>query len=103
MDIVIDRLRPGLQTSIRIITSFLGAVLCLALFGYGARVTWDAYQRGLYPAHDVLPIPDAYVLVIIPVASFMLFVQFTRIVWGLWRGRRASLELESRAYRDQPA
>ena len=85
MDVVIEGLEPGLfQTTVRIATSFLGAGLCLAVFWYGARATWDAYTRGLYPSQTVLEIPDVYIMVIIPVGLFLLSIQFMRIGWGHW-------------------
>ncbi len=88
MDLVVERLTPGLQRGIKILTSTLGSILCFGLFLYGAGVTWDAYQRGRYPSQAVLEIPDAYILVVIPVIFFMLSVQFMRTAYGLWRERK---------------
>lgn len=88
IDLVTDRLRPGLQTGVRIVTSIMGAVLCFGLFWYGVGATWDAYQRGLYPSWSVMPIPDVYVRFIIPLGFFLLAIQFMRIAVRLWRGQR---------------
>ena len=88
MDLVVAGLNPVQQDVMKIITSTVGAILCFGLFLYGAGVTWDAYVMGRYPSQAVLEIPDAYILVVIPVVSFMLCVQFVRIAYGLWRTRR---------------
>ena len=91
MDLVIEGLKAGLpQVAIRISTSLLGAGLCTALFWYGVKVTWDTYKRGLYPSQAVLEIPDAYIMVIIPVALFLLSIQFMRMAWRVWRNWRAT-------------
>ena len=90
IDLLIEWLNPGLQTTVKITTSLLGASLCVALFWYGAEVTWDEYKRALYPSQAVLEIPDAYIMLIIPIAGLMLSVQFMRIAWGVWRSWRAS-------------
>lgn len=88
MDLVVEGLKPVHRNFMKIITSTLGAILWFILFLYGAGVTWDAYIRGRYPSQAVLEIPDAYILVVIPVVSFMLCVQFVRITYGLWRTRK---------------
>ena len=93
MDIMLNRLKPGTQALLNMITSILGAIICLFLVWYGAQVTWERFQLGYY-IFTVLSIPSAYIIVIIPVGSFLLFIQFLRRTYGFWRSWRASLGKE---------
>ena len=65
MDLVVASLKPELQNRLKKYTSLLGSALCLVLFFYGVRVTWDTFQRGLYPSEAVLHIPNVYVVFIL--------------------------------------
>ncbi len=87
MDLVLSRLRSRHQALVNMITSALSIVVCSALVWYGAQVTWQHYQEGLY-RYTQLSIPTAPILVIIPVGSFLLTIQFMRRIRGLllvWR------------------
>jgi len=78
MDVVDMMLKPRSKGILDSVTSFICSIMFLLLVVYGVNVTWDHYIRGLYNAHEVLRIPTAYLLAIIPVGSFMLFVQLLR-------------------------
>lgn len=78
MDTVLNRLSPTRQTMVNFITSILGALICLILFWYGFRSTWDYFQRGLVFSEGTMVIPQAPILAVIVVGYFMLFVQFLR-------------------------
>jgi TRAP-type C4-dicarboxylate transport system permease small subunit len=93
MDIVLNRLKPGTQALLNMITSILGAIICLFLVWYGAQVTWEYFQIG-YVIFAVLSIPSAYIIIIIPVGSFLLFIQFLRRSYGYLKSWRASLDKE---------
>ena len=88
MDIVINRLRPRTQSLLGIISSIIVVVVFAVVAWYGAEVTWDHFLRGTYRG-TIMEIPNAYVLVIIPVGSFLLFVQFLRRTYGYLRSWRA--------------
>lgn len=92
VDVVVALLRPGAQRTLKLVYSIVGSALWLGVFWYGTLVSIDAYRRGLYPSHAVLPIPDVYVLFIIPLVSLMLFIEFARIAVGLWGDSGASSE-----------
>ncbi len=89
MDLVLRRLSPGTQTRLNIATSILGAVICLIVFWYGVKVTWDSYQIGYIMAKPLRP-PQFLILFIIPVGSFLLFIQFLRRAYG-YLGHRKEL------------
>jgi len=79
MDLIMAGLKPEHQKTLKKYTSLLGSALCFALFVYGTRVTWDTWQRGLFPSEAVLAIPNVYVIFIIPLSSLMLSIGFIRI------------------------
>ena len=86
MDIVVDHFSPRNQTIIDVVTSIIGAIMCLVITWYGAQTTWDHFLRGVYDYRSVLRIPLAYALVIVLVSSFLLFIQFLRRALGYLYG-----------------
>lgn len=81
VDILLDRLNPRTQVVFNVISSILGAATCLTLFWYGTRVSWNVFTRGYYQ-YSVLNIPYVYIISVVPVGSFLLFIQFLRITYG---------------------
>jgi len=77
MDLLLTRLSSRNQTILNVITSIIGAIICLALTWFGVKVTWDNFQTG-YFLHTVIAPPIYPILIIIPVGSFLLFIQFLR-------------------------
>lgn len=77
IDIILDRLNPRNQNLFNIIISVIGMVISLILVWYGTLVTLDHFRRGVY-FYTVLETPTAPILAIIPVGSFLLFIQFAR-------------------------
>jgi len=92
MDVVDLLLKPRGKGILDAVTSFICSIMFLLLVVYGVNVTWDHYIRGLYNAHEVLRIPTAYLLAIIPVGSFMLFVQFLRRSFSSFFSGRQAVE-----------
>jgi len=87
LDIVANRLRPKARNFLNIITSVLGAIVCLVIAWYSVEVTWDLFQRGVRLISMVEP-PQAPFIAIIAAGSFLLFVQFLRRAYGYledWR------------------
>jgi TRAP-type C4-dicarboxylate transport system permease small subunit len=93
MDVVLNRLTPGTQSLLYITTSILGAIICLLLTWYGAKVTWEHFQIGYYIPTLLKP-PKFLILAIIPVGSFLLFIQFLRRTYGFLRSRTTSQDQE---------
>lgn len=90
MDVVLDRLKPRTQALTNMITSILGAIVCLVIAWYGVEVTWSNFQRGIVLG-TVLEPPIFIILSIIPVGSFLLFIQFLRRTYRYLRMWRESL------------
>ena len=90
MDLVLNRLNPRTQTLVNIVTSVFGAIICLVLTWYGVKVTWDHFQLGSFLSTILRP-PSFLIVAIIPVGSFLLFIQFLRRTYqylGMWRASR---------------
>jgi TRAP-type C4-dicarboxylate transport system permease small subunit len=77
MDLVVSHLSPRAQTLLNIITSFMGVVICLALFRYSGESTWDHFSRGVF-RQGMIAVPKAPIMAIIPLGSLLLAIQFLR-------------------------
>jgi TRAP-type C4-dicarboxylate transport system permease small subunit len=77
VDIILDRLKPKTVTFFGIISSLIGLFVSLILSIYGLSVTWSYFQRGIYTP-TAMEIPVFAILLIIPIGSAMLFIQFMR-------------------------
>ncbi len=95
IDLVVNRLGWRAQTWLGIVSSIVGIVISLVLIYYGARVTWDQWVRGVYWT-TTLSIPNAYYLVIVPIGSFLLLIQFLRRTYRQCIELRASPEQKQR-------
>lgn len=87
MDLLINRLNPGAQAMLNTITSVIGAIICLIIAWFGVKVTWGTFQMGYLMSSELRP-PQFLILLIIPVGSFLLFIQFLRRSYGYlisWR------------------
>jgi len=93
MEGVLNQFDPKTRSLLNLITSVLGAVICLVLFIYGFQGTWDYYQRGLWFPGG-MRIPQYPILTVIVVAYLMLFIQFLRRGYGYLREWRRYEALE---------
>lgn len=81
LDILHERLSPKSQDRFYVVTSFLGAVICLIVTCFGVVVTWDYFQRGT-PSVEILRIPLFTIWWVIPLGAFFLSMQFLRRAFG---------------------
>lgn len=77
VDIILNRLKPRMVALLGIFSSLVGVFVSLTLTVYGFSVTWDYFQRGMYTP-TAMEIPVSAIIVIIPVGSLVLLVQFMR-------------------------
>ena len=84
MDLLLSRLDPRVQTIVNIITSIIGIVICFVFTWYGAKVTWSHFLTG-QRMPTALEIPYYPILLIIPIGSFLLFIQFLRRTHGYFQ------------------
>ena len=87
MDIVLNQLSPRIQSLMNMITSAISSLVCLIIFWYGIRVTWEFYQTN-YFTPTLLELPKYIIISIIPLGSLLLFIQFVRRTYNYWRGWR---------------
>jgi TRAP-type C4-dicarboxylate transport system permease small subunit len=89
-DLLLVALRSKHQALLNVLTSFLGAIICLTLCWFGVDVSWEKLQNGAYQPTAIQP-PDFPIFIIIPIGFFLLFVQFLRRAcdnWVSWRAAR---------------
>ncbi len=77
VDILLSRFGPRTVAFLGIVSSAIGVVVSVVLVVFGATVTWDYYQRGVYTV-SVMEFPVSVILLAIPVGSLALFFQFVR-------------------------
>lgn len=80
VDILLNRLKPRILALLGIFSSAIGILVSITLTVSGFQLTWDYVQRGIYTP-TAMEIPVWIIIVIIPVGSLMLLVQFIRRGW----------------------
>jgi len=90
MDIVVNALKTKIQALLGIITSVIGATMSFYLVLYGIKVTWDYFERDVIECTPLLT-PTFIILLIIPLGSIPLFIQFLRRAYGYLVVWKASL------------
>ena len=91
--VLLDQISEKKRALLNIITSILSALICLVLAWYSAFLTLDHFQRGVTAATFIEPL-KAPILIIIPIGSFLLFIQFLRRSYGYLESWRALRDLE---------
>jgi C4-dicarboxylate transporter DctQ subunit len=82
MDLVLNQLGPRTQSTLDMIASMIGAIVCFILCWFGGRVTWDLFQTH-YTTPTVLELPKYIFVAIISVGSMALFLQFLIRVFSI--------------------
>ncbi|MFC2067608.1 TRAP transporter small permease subunit [Chloroflexota bacterium] len=86
MDLLLNRLKPKHQATVNIITSIICAIVCLIVAWYSAETTWSSFQIQYRMASELRP-PQYLTLFVIPMGSFLLFIQFLRRAYGYLRSQ----------------
>ena len=87
VDVVVTRLKPLPQRILRTANLTLGIVVSLGLTVFGTKATWDSFQEGMRIWGTLYP-PEWIVLIIIPLGSFLLLLQFLRDAYEAFAGQR---------------
>ena len=77
VDIILNRLKQKTIAFLGIISSIIGIFVSIILTVFGFSVTLDYLQRGIYTP-TAMEIPISAIVVVIPIGSLMLFLQFIR-------------------------
>jgi len=89
VELLTSRLKPKTQHLFGVITSVIGLIICLIVTWYGAKVTWHDFQSGAFRP-GLNKIPEASILFIIPVGTFLLSFQFLRRIFNFLKKFRES-------------
>ena len=81
LDIVLNSVRSPLRRRMLILSSILGALICLTLALAGTVEVVSSLQRGIKIPSE-LEMPRAVNLVVIPLGCFFLGLQFLRRAWS---------------------
>jgi TRAP-type C4-dicarboxylate transport system permease small subunit len=87
LDLVLNQLTPASRHLLNGLTSIIGAIIFLIIGWYAAQLAKHYFLTGDFMA-TVLRTPKFIVAAIIPVGSFLLFIQFLRRAYGYlstWR------------------
>lgn len=77
IDLLVGRLSPPARRRLDAVNSLVGAAICFVLTWYGTLEVVDSWRRGiLIPAE--IELPRVVNLVVIPLGSFFLGLQFIR-------------------------
>ena len=91
VEILVDRLPPGVHQKVNIVTSILGAVAFGLLFWYSLVLTLDAFAaKAVFIRPVVVPIGPMYS--VIPIGSLFVALQFVRRGWLYATGRKVPEE-----------
>ena len=77
VDVLVNRVGRRTGAVFGIIGSIIGLFVSFTLTVYGFRLTWDYFLRGIYTP-TALEIPVSAIIIIIPVGSFALLLEFVR-------------------------
>ena len=81
VDFIFAQLKPRRQFLLQIINSLICSAVCAIITLYGAIETISVWKLDLYVGMPLEP-PKWIVIIIIPLGSFVLFVQFIRRTHG---------------------
>jgi len=84
VDIILARVSPRTQALLGIFASIIGIFTCLFLVWYGIQVSWQFTAEGIADP-TILELPKGPISTIIPIGSFLLFIQFLRGTYSYWR------------------
>ena len=77
IDILNTILSPRHVCILNFISNIIGVFVCSVLTYYGTKVTWDHFERGMYNP-TLMEFPKGPLLLIIPVGTFLLLIEFIR-------------------------
>lgn len=89
VDILLIRLKRKIRTILGVISSAIGTIVSVVITIFGFNLTLHYFIKGTYTP-TVLEIPLSWIIVIIPIGSLMLIIQFIRRMFRFIRGFSAT-------------
>ncbi len=84
MDLINSYLSPRALGIFNTFLSIIGAAIAFILLWYGTKVTIGVFQEGTNMPGN-MDINAGYQLLVIPLGSLLLFMQFLRRAYGFWK------------------
>ena len=84
MDMVLRRLKPGMQARVNAVTSAASTLVCGIITYYGTVVTVNCYKTGERFSSTLEPLSYP-LMVIVPICFFLLFIQYVITTCGYAR------------------
>jgi len=81
IDIILNQLKPRALALLNTVTSSIVAAICLFLTVYSSIVTYESFVRGAARTY-LYATPLWILLICIPIGSFFLFIQATKMARG---------------------
>jgi C4-dicarboxylate transporter DctQ subunit len=78
LEVLVSHLSPKTQTLLIVLTSILGALVCLTIAIAGTYISWDLYRRHVMVA-DEMGVPQWPIVAIIPLSCLLLAIEFLRM------------------------
>jgi len=85
IQIVVSRLNQKGKKVFQTIHNFMGLLLCATICYFGALTTWEHFERNVIDV-QVIDVPKALVIIVIPVGFLLLALQFIRRIVEDLRG-----------------
>lgn len=96
VDVILNQLKPKAQAVLNTITSLIGAAVCFTLAWYGTWMTVFSAKAGREILQGELYPPEFLILMVIPIGSALLFIQFLRRSYKFFKSSRVSPEKEEK-------
>jgi TRAP-type C4-dicarboxylate transport system permease small subunit len=88
VDLLVSNLNEQLRAQFHLVSSIIGALICLILTYGGIVATWGAFQENFIIPKQ-LGMPKYLVMLVIPLGCFLLFCQFIRRFLNVWVKKQA--------------
>lgn len=93
LEFVVRLLSPRAQTLLTLITSILGALVCLTIASSGAYISWNLYCRHVMVTEE-MEFPECALVAVVPLAFLLLTIEFLRIAFRNFQDLQTPSERE---------
>lgn len=77
VDLVLNKLKPKSQSALNLFNNAIGVAIAVILLVFGFKMTLNNYREGIV-VMNILRTPQYMLLVIIPVGTFFLAIEFLK-------------------------
>lgn len=84
LEILVVQLNRRTKIWFEFIRSMVGGAACAIIAVSGAYTTWDLLARDVRTT-EAVDIPEGFIVAVIPLTSFLMFIEFLRIIYQKYR------------------